>query len=280
MLQRRGIELTPQQIVVDGVAHDTRGALDVREIDRFIARAREHPYVLGTSAAEFARIFSELGREDAEVLAVMTSRKLIQSHDAAVLAARTVAALVRQPVRVRVVDSRSTDLGAGLVTLLGAQARDDGKSLDDTAELLARAAAGGTMRLHVADLDHLIRGGRASFLRGWLARMLGKRPILGFEDGDLAVVQTISTRQDPIEHMVADLAAQCGRRRWWVGISHGAAPDAAARLAAVVKERLDVQMLVVREFSASIYLHVGRGALGCFMLPVDDLGWTPSVPEV
>jgi hypothetical protein len=31
--------------------------------------------------------------------------------------------------------------------------------------------------------------------------------------------------------------------------------------------------------SASVYSHVGRGALGCFVLPIDALGWDPPTPD-
>ena len=176
LVERYDIDITPQQIVVDGVEHDTRAGIDSKQIDRWVDEAEEHPYVLGTSAAEFVNVFAELSRDDGELLAVMTSRKVIQSYDAAVSASRTLGDLAKNPVEVVVVDSGVTDAGAGLATLLAAVAREAGLRMDETRAIVERFCSELTMRLHVASMHNLIKGGRASFLRGWLANILRIRP--------------------------------------------------------------------------------------------------------
>lgn len=279
MLARYGIDLSPQQIVVDGVSHDTRVPVTLAEVDAWIAGAKQHPYVLGTSAAEFARLFQELGRDDPEILAVMTSRKLIQSHDAAMSASRTVSMHARQPLCVRVIDTGITEIGTGLVSLMAALGRDAGIDLESLGDILERFSSEAQLQLHVASMDNLMAGGQASFLRGWLANIFQVRPILTLRAGELAVAQKVSTRIDPVETLVSAMAEAFGRRPVWAGVVHGDVAPLGRRLLAALRERLDVVYGCLRPFSAGVYTHVGRGALGCFVLPIDALGWTPPVPE-
>ncbi len=279
MLARHGIDISPQKLVVDGTSHDTREPVPLSVVDGWIAGAKQHPYVLGTSAAEFTRLFTEIGRDDPEILAVMTSRKLIQTHDAAVSAARTVATQARNPLRVRVIDTGITEIGTGLVAVMGALGRAAGMALDPLGDMLQRFSSGALLQLHVASMDNLIAGGQASFLRGWLANVFQVRPILTLQGGELAVAQKVSTRVDPVDMLAIAMTDAFAGRRVWVGVVHGGVPTLAQRLLATLRARLDVAYACTRPFSASVYSHVGRGALGCFVLPIDALGWDPPTPD-
>ncbi|HEX7662959.1 MAG TPA: hypothetical protein VF407_00535, partial [Polyangiaceae bacterium] len=44
-----GIVLSPQHIVVDGKAHDTREPITLAQIDGWVRTAREFPHVVGTA---------------------------------------------------------------------------------------------------------------------------------------------------------------------------------------------------------------------------------------
>jgi DegV family protein with EDD domain len=279
LLDRYEIDLTPQQIVVDGTPHDTRGGIELGQIDDWVRSAREHPYVLGTSAAEFARVFSELGRTDPQLLAVMTSRKLIQSYDAAVSASNTLARHTKHPLQVRVVDTGVTSVGAGLVTLLAAVAREQGHDLDAVARLSQRFVEGLDMKFCVATMEYLVKGGRASALRAWMADLLRVRPMLAFKKGEIAVAAKISASADLVATLTDAADASMHGRRVWIAVAHGGVPELAERLAHELRRRLDVAFLYVVPFSPAIYLHAGPGSIGYCAGPVDDLGWTPPVPE-
>src|SRR5690349_7108042 len=119
MLAHYGIALAPQQIVVDGTSHDTREEVTLAQVDAWVRTAKEHPYVIGTTAAELATLFTEVGRDNEDILAIMSSRKIISSYDAAVSATRTLAKHDRYAkLRIRVVDTTVTDLGAGMICVL------------------------------------------------------------------------------------------------------------------------------------------------------------------
>lgn len=282
VVARYGIELTPQKIVVDGVEHDTRGEIDPSQIDTWVRTAREHPYVLGTSAAEFAATFAALTKRDRHVLAVMTSRNLIGSHDSAVAAK---GALEKQPGRqhvdIRVVDSGFTDIGAGLACILAAEGAAAGHSMNEVVALLDAYRTQSCFALVPDTLEYLVKGGRATALRAFLANVFGVRPLIGMVDGGLTVHAKISTANDRGEAIAAYAERQLGGGRpVWVGIFHGNAPARASSLAESLRRRFVVQYECVRPLAASIYLHGGPGVVGAVVTPVDRLPSRVETPQV
>jgi len=279
LVERFAIRMTSSNIIVDGAQYDCREDIPLDMVDTWVSVAREHPFVLGTSAAELARQYIEIGAEDRDILVVMSSRKIIQSYDAACSAARTVENHpVGRTLRIRVIDSRSTDLGLGLQVLVAAQAARAGVDLETAAAVVETLAMHSRFGFVPRTLDNLVRGGRASFLRGFMAKMLGVRPILAFVDGEAQMVGRCSAKDDYAEVIADWLRAQIAGEAAWVGVGHGGRPDEAERLADALRERFAVAFALVRPISPPVYLHAGPGALGAVVVPLDGLPWRPPAP--
>lgn len=271
------VDLTPQKIVVDGISHDTRNALDLSQVDRWVKSASKHPFVQGTTEAEFADHFARLAKKDPEILVIMTSRQIIGSHDAAVAAAKAMGSAAK----IEIVDTAVTDVGAGLVTMVAVQGRKAGLSLAETARLCRAFVSAGRSVVTVATLDNLIKGGRASFLQGWVANFLNVRPLLSFEDGKPVSVGRVSARVNPAEKIGEWLSERFDKGTpMWVGIAHGDVEGLAKELLGRLRDRFQVEFAMVRPLSTSIYLHVGRGSLACFVHPLKNLphALAPPVP--
>ncbi len=283
LAHRLDVDLTPQKIVVDGLPHDTRNTIDFEQVDGWIARSRTHPSVQGTTEQDFVEYFSRLVRKDPQLLCVMTSRKLIGSHDAAVAAAQKLKQSPDEGLRaasIQVVDSKVTDVGAGLVTLAAVQARKAGLTLDATAAFLRAFAERGRNVVSVATLENLIKGGRASFLQGWVANFLNIRPVISIVDGATASVGRMSASAPVPEKLEEYLTTRVDPgAAVWLGVAHGNAPERAEAVAARLKARYRCEYVLVRPLSPSIYLHVGRGGVAVFVYPLDGLPFRPPPPQ-
>lgn len=277
------VHLTGQQIAVDGTYHDTREDVPLTDIDHWVATAKRHPQVIGTTASEFVKIFSELGRDGGDILAVMTSQKLIHSYDSALDAVDILQKSTRLSAqKVVVVDSKVTDVGAGLLVLLAAQAQRDGLDLEALTSLLAAAAKNLEMVVGLATLDNLVKGGKAGPLRAWLANLFNVRPIIGFVDGELKSLGTYPAKEDSADYLLKHFEKKFGMgRRLWVAISHGQQAEKAALFESRLRKSFDVKYCYRRPLSPSIYLHAGPGSLAAAAIPLDRLPWQPrAVPPV
>lgn len=279
-IDRYDVHVTPQNIVVDGEAHDTRDGIGLSTIDAWVRTAKVHPYVVGTTAAEFVGMFRELSARDREIFVVMTSRKLIGSHDAAVSAAKTLSSHAGfDDVRIVVGDTGVTDVGAGLATILAGEAMRAGLSLE------AIAAAIEAFRLHAElvilpqNLDYLVKGGRATSARAFLANVFRVRPLIGFVEGEVAVVGKVSAKAAPSEVVSSHLVQRLGEgRAVWIAITHANAEEKAAALEHELRARLDVRFSYVKPLAPSIYLHAGPGSVGAVAVPLDLLPFAPATP--
>ncbi|MEW5847402.1 MAG: DegV family protein [Myxococcota bacterium] len=281
LIEHYKLHITPQQIAVDGEYHDTRKGFPFETIDAWVQKAKKHPFVIGTSASQFANWFTDLGADGKAILAIQTSRKLIHSYNSAMTSLETFekhgqAELAR---RIRVVDSLSTDVGAGLLTLLAAEARASGLGLEEIGKLLDAAAP--TMRsiLTLATLDNLVKGGKASFVKAWIADALNIRPVLELRDGELKAVGKVSTRADAPDKVVEYLSSMIPPGTdVWAAIAHGNNAGAARRLEERLRKTYSVRFLYLRPLSPSIYLHCGPGAVFGILLPLASLPWQPKKP--
>ena len=278
LIEHYGVLMGPQQITVDGVYHDTRKKIPLSEVDQWVQTAKRHPRVIGTTAAEFVQIFSEHELNEANILAVMSSRKLIHSYDSALDAAEVIKKNKKNSAsRLIIFDSESTDVGAGLLVLLAAQALREGQNPDQIVRLLKVAAEQLQMILSLATLENMVKGGKAGALRVWFANMLNRRPLIGAVDGALKSLQSFPAKDDPVEHLFQYFERKFGRgRRLWLAISHGQQYEKAARLESLFRQNFDLHYCCQKPLSASIYLHAGPGSLLVAALPLDRLPWVPK----
>lgn len=255
------VDLVPSEIWVDGIPHDTL-EIGLDQVEQWVEAGGAYPRLLGTSASELAKYFIDAAKHDPEVLFIASSRKLISTYDCALTAARTLAQDRRYAgVDVRVVDTGMTDVGAALAVLVAAEARLAGESLDQIETRVAAFANSGRMAVYVASLRGLIEGGRASFLRGWVADLLRVRPLLAFDAGELRAVAKISTSADEIAVLADWLCSGVGTRRVWVGISDGNDPERAQRLLDALGRQVEIEYVYRVPTSPSTYLHTSAGSI-------------------
>ncbi len=278
-IERYGVTVLPQRILVDGFPHDTREPISFATVDGWVANAERWPSTIGTTATETVAAFQALAKDGArDMIVVTTSKKIIHSHEAAVLARDTFLASGQgRGARIAIVDTGVTDVGANLVCVLAAEALRAGLPWDEVLSVLAASTAEARVAFSIATLDNMVKGGRASFLRRFLADMLGLRPVIAFlPDGTMGSVATYKKGGDATPRMIEWLHGQIAPgRRVWLGAAHTGDPAAATSLLTELARTYDVAATIVRPMAPGAYLHAGPGALGVTVCPIDKLGWKP-----
>ena len=260
--------LAAQDIDVDGIRYDPADGIEFDQLDHWIKTAKQHPIVLGSSTSQLVRLMIEVAKVDREILFITSSRKIVGTYDAAVNAAQTLREDRRYAdLDIRILDSGLTDVGAALPTLLAAKLNRAGASLDQVEAQVLEFCRSGRMSVYVDNLEGLVKGGRASFLRSWMANILRVRPILGFDDGELHAVGRVATKDDPVRALAEQLAGEIRCDRVWVGVSHGNDPDRGKKLVAALGEVFELEYVYALPVSPSIYLHISAGSVGAAVFP-------------
>ncbi len=193
------------------------------------------------------------------VLVLTVARSMSSTFQAASLAAR------RAGGPVQVLDTGTAAGGEGLVVLAAARAARDGRPLGEVLDVARRAAGAVELVATLDDLEQLVRGGRLPGPVGWLAGLLGVRPLLAFRGGAIRPLRPALSHRGARRRMLARLrrSRPAGRpARLHVAALHALVPDGAERLLETVKAEVGPATAFVGEFDAVMVAHTGPGLTG------------------
>ncbi len=230
-------------------------------VDEFYERLRtspHHPRTSQPSPGTFAAVYAELLETHDHVVSIHISSKLSGTCASARAAAGDF------PGRVTVIDSLNVSMPLALAVTRAQQALDEGVAPDEVAGLLEAARLRGDCLFSVPTLEYLQRGGRIGRAQALVGSLLGVRPLLAIEDGEVVPAGKVRGADRVLPALVDEFlrrAAPYGEID--VAIGHAADPAAAAELEARVRAaRGGIRSVRVLTLGAVIGAHAGPGALG------------------
>ena len=217
---QHGIEIVPLTL-----RFGDQEFVDQRDLTptEFWARCAASPTLPETaqpSPGAFEETFRKLAADGADgIVCVDLSSQLSGTLQSATIAAGA----VKDTIDVRVVDSRSASIGAGLVALAAAEAAATGKGVDDV--VAAAEDAKRRVRVYAAldTFENLKKGGRAGGAQALVGSLLSIKPVIEIKDGVVEKEATPRTRSKSLKHLVDKLREQGAVEN--VAVVHGEAPD-------------------------------------------------------
>lgn len=251
VLERPDVRVVPLTFHF-GPDEDFRDKVDMSN-EEFYERLRdadEFPTTSQPSAGAFVEAYESLSDYD-DVLVLTLSRKLSGTHDSA----RQAADMVERPVEV--VDTKSAEMGSGLILLEALKVLDEGGEFRD----IRRAAEGALSRCQlyfaVATLEYLARSGRIGRAQRLVGTALDIRPVLKLVDGEVVPHKRTRGRKRQMNTVVEEArpAAEAGRPLYF---GHIGSPEPVRELA----QQLGVEARPVAQIGGVVGSHVGLGAYG------------------
>jgi DegV family protein with EDD domain len=239
-----------------------REYVDISE-DAFYRRLRESkdpPKSSQPSPADFQQVFESLSDFE-QVLCVTLSAKISGTYESARLAAENTG-----DGRVRVLDSGVTS--GGTVILADAIQRRLEQGTDDAEieALVERFRRERGLLFTVDTLEYLIRGGRIGKAAGLAGQLLSVKPILVFDDGEVAPFKRVRGRGKAIAELEKIFVEGSeDSPDLHVGVGHAQAQEDAEDLVRRVQEaRPSATLDIVTTLGPVIGTHGGPGTLGLF----------------
>ena len=229
----------------------------------------------GGESAKTAAVNPERWRETIEpwlkqgkdVLVLAFSSGLSTTYQSAVIAAQELTESYPDR-RIRVVDTLSASLGEGLLVWYACAKRDEGLTLDETADWAEENKFHLCHWFTVDDLFYLKRGGRISGATAVMGTMLNIKPVLHMDDeGHLISMSKARGRKAAIQALAEktrELGA--GYDNETMFISHGDCREDAEYLAQLLKSKYGVKNVYIGYVGAVIGSHSGPGTLALFFL--------------
>ena len=262
-LDRFGIGLVPLQLIIDDKVYQDRIEMSPVEFYALLREGRVLPSTSQPPAAAFTAAYEHARASADDVVAVVLSSGLSGTYANAEAAARAFA-----PGGVHVVDSRSASFGIGLLALRAAELAEDGWTGAAIARELIRVRGQSGLFITVDTMDNLLRSGRVSRFKAFLAGVLDLKPVLTLDavEGRVIPVDRVRGRQALLPRVLGlmERAIPKAPLRLRMGVAHVDCPEVAEQIRAALVQQFKPMDVLVGPATAVIATHVGIGAWAVF----------------
>ena len=230
-------------------------------------RKKEHVKTSLVNAERFEKIYEEALMAGKDVLAINISSGISGTYQASKIAADAVRE--RYPDRqVIVIDSLAASIGQGLLVYYAAKMREEGKTIEETADWVYKNRLKLVHQFTVDDLFFLKRGGRLSGGVAIIGTVLQIKPVLHVDnEGHLIAQEKVKGRKKSLNRMVEMMEEKIENPEDQVlAICHGDCIDDAEYVAKKVREKYNVKDIIINVLDPVIGAHSGPGTVALFYL--------------
>jgi DegV family protein with EDD domain len=266
LLEELNIGVVPVRVYFGSENYLDKVTLTPSEFYARFAVTTEQPRTSQPPPADFTQVYRNVATHAGAIASVHLSAAVSGTYQAALVGARPV-----EKTRFEHIDSRNVSVGLGLVVRAAAEAAAAGRSADEVARIARDAAGRARLFIAVPTLEHLVRGGRVSPLKGLLAKILGLLPVLTIsEEGKAEPAAKARGFEAARVKMMALLfeaaeAGSGGGARF--GVAHCDAVELAESIALEIRQRYPESDVMIVECGPALGAHGGPGAVAVAVLP-------------
>jgi DegV family protein with EDD domain len=259
LVARYGIRVVPMTVIHAGREYKDGVDLDTPGLFALVRETGQLPTTAAPSTGEFLQAFDPAE----EPICLTISSKLSASNQNARLAS------AERAGGVRVIDSLNLSTGIGLLVLLAAELRDQGKSAEEIEQAVLAAVPKVRTSFVIETMEYLYKGGRCTAVQALVGSLLKIRPIIAVRpDGTLGVKEkTRGTRKKALDALLAGLEAHISNLdRHRVFVTHTGCDADAEYLVGEIKRIAAPEQVFVTTAGAVVASHCGPDTIGILYL--------------
>jgi DegV family protein with EDD domain len=245
-----------------------RDGVDISAAE-FYGRLRESSVFPTTSQptpGDLLATYRELGSYE-RILSLHVSARV-----SGTFASAEVAAAELGDGRVRAIDTETASASMAMLALAIQRRLERGTSDEEVGALVERYRQERRLLFTVDTLEFLQRGGRIGKAAAFAGTLLHIKPILSIRDGEVVPVKRVRGERKAFAELAAALETQTkDEPAYRLAVAHAAAPERAAELETLVRERRPrAELELVVTLGAVIGAHAGPGTLALFWFRDDE----------
>ncbi len=198
VVQRYNITVLPLEIELGAATYREGLDIDADAYFQRLAETTEMPRLLPPSMDHFTQTYARLNRETDQILSIHISRQMHATWQNAKDATQSLLGRCE----IAVLDSQTTSVGLALLVQEAAKCAEQGVSLDEVVRAVRKLIPRIYAVFYCETLDYLHRGGLISESQAILGGMLGIKPFLTIEEGELITMEKVRTRPQAIDKLV------------------------------------------------------------------------------
>ncbi len=271
LVRRLGITVVPLSVLFGREVF--KDGIDLQP-DEFYRRLREASSLPSTSPPSRGEFLETYRRAVAsgDVVSLHISAKLsetVRNAAAAVREGKDELRSVREEAglpgepEIRVVDSWQTSVGLGMMVVFAARMARRGLPLGEIVRRLEDVRTRCHLLFIVNTLEYLQRGGRIGKAQALLGTLLGIKPILFLDRGEVAPLDRVRGGRRVQPRLIEVLKERVDPKRpVFAAVAHASAPKWGARMRELLVKSFQIVELVEGEIGPIVGTHVGPGCVG------------------
>ena len=265
-LAERGVPVAPLKYTIDGETYTDMEGLSAKE---FFAKLREGKMSVTSQVnpEEAAAMLEPYVKEGKDVLHLGFSSGLSGTLNSMRIGAEMLQEKYPD-AKIIVIDTLCACLGEGILLYYALKEKAKGKTIEEVAQWAEENKLHVCHNVTVDDLNHLHRGGRVSKTTAVLGTLVQIKPIIHMDDnGTLQVIGKERGRKKSLNKIV-DMAVE--QSKGWendiVMITHGDCIEDAEYVAKLVREKMDIDNILINNIGTVIGSHTGPGVVAVFCM--------------
>ena len=260
LCKAHNITVMPQVLVWGDQTY--RDGLDIQPNEFYdrLKTTKVMPTTSQVSALDMQHTFQQLIEMDFLVLGIFLSGKLSGTLQSAIQARET---LGKAGDRIFLVDSNTTAMAMGFITLASARAAEQGASIKACVALAEKAKEHVGVYFAMDTLEFLHRGGRIGGGTRFIGSALNLKPILALKDGRVEAEDRVRTKSKALDRVLELVSEQVkGKSNIRVATLHANAEAEAKILLERATNELGAIESILSSVSPVVGVHAGPGTVG------------------
>lgn len=267
--QAAGLEIyyAPMRLTLDGKTYSSGEDITPEQFYDLMAHTDGFPTTSQATAGDFARIYSDLAKQDPEILSLHISGGLSGTLDSA----RAGADMVPE-AKVTFWDTKWLSCGEGWQVEVAAHALKAGWTLEQVLGRLETLRSQTICMFTLDTLKYLIHGGRISHIKGLLGSLLRIRPVITVdqETGKYKQLSQERTMKRALQKMVEFVAGTYATgSEMRVQLMHGTNPEMVAFLKENFDKAFRCTWLPTISVAPVLGAHTGGGVVAFAAAPIE-----------
>jgi DegV family protein with EDD domain len=228
--------------------------------------SEEFPKTSQINEHSFMGVYSHLASHYDAIIALHLTSQFSGTYLSSKKAADRISKEFNKPVYV--LDSRNLSGALGLLVLKTSQAIEEGKSYEEIIKSLEKWRENAKIFVSVKDLKYMIKGGRVSKPKGFIANALGLNPVISMdEDGKSLLFGKTFSQNSSLNKIFKHIAKLKKTKSIWnYIILHAHNQEGAIEVEAKMIEIVQKKPISVVDISPVIGMHAGNGAVAISLL--------------
>lgn len=258
LVQKLGIHVIPLSVCFGDETYIDGVTIDKETFYAKLAEVEKLPTTSQPSPAAMLDCMEPLLEQGDEIVGIFLSSRLSGTFQSA-----TIAADMADSDRIHLIDSLNATFGLGLLVMIAARARDEGKTAAQIVEIVEDAKSRLRLIAFVDTLKYLQMGGRISAASAVVGSLLGINPLISIIEGSVESIGKARGRKGAYRHLKTLFEQETMDDSF--PVFFGATNDANAMQeleAALTPSLSEVAEVFHSEIGSTIGTHAGPGAAG------------------